>query len=402
MKLRKGFIKKNIGKKTYLIPYGQRLHEEFNPLELNEIGAFIVDLLMTDISFEELQEKVCQYVEATTDEEKKQVSSDVKEYISYLDKNRILNNQSLMDFRKYVLCGKMHPFVQQAIVQSIYIADIAIDIYLDDERLVIDDYAMFERKVRRAADTHIFYILEEPSYPIGDRLILSNEDLDIYENEEGYTLCIKTFQWVKQVDISKDGRVAKIYHYNVTAIDRLKEELFGATKFVFFYMAMMQEKYAMHSASILYNDKVFLFTGPSGTGKSTHASLWNKILDCPILNGDVNVLEVIDDGERKVIVHGTPWCGTSNIFDADTRELGGIVRLYQAGENTAAVCDEMRAGLICFQRVISHGWTPEMMSQIVDFAEKLGGLTAVFELHCNMEEKAVYTIKKLIDETVFV
>ena len=34
--------------------------------------------------------------------------------------------------------------------------------------------------------------------------------------------------------------------------------------------------FALHSASLLYLEKAWLFSGPSGMGKSTHTALWKK------------------------------------------------------------------------------------------------------------------------------
>lgn len=36
-------------------------------------------------------------------------------------------------------------------------------------------------------------------------------------------------------------------------------------------------RFLMHGASISYEGKAFLFTAPSGTGKSTHIRLWKNI-----------------------------------------------------------------------------------------------------------------------------
>ncbi len=63
-----------------------------------------------------------------------------------------------------------------------------------------------------------------------------------------------------------------------------------------------------HGAVITYKEECMLFTAPSGTGKTTHISLWRKYLgkDVDIVNGDKPMLKVGDDG---VFAYGTPWCG---------------------------------------------------------------------------------------------
>ena len=44
--------------------------------------------------------------------------------------------------------------------------------------------------------------------------------------------------------------------------------------------------YVLHSSYIVYHDQAILFTAPSGVGKSTQASLWQKYRNIKIINGD--------------------------------------------------------------------------------------------------------------------
>ena len=44
-----------------------------------------------------------------------------------------------------------------------------------------------------------------------------------------------------------------------------------------------------HSCAVVCDEKAYLFTAPSGTGKSTHADLW-----CKLLGEKVKILKMID------------------------------------------------------------------------------------------------------------
>ena len=68
-----------------------------------------------------------------------------------------------------------------------------------------------------------------------------------------------------------------------------------------------------HSCAVAVDGKAYLFTAPSGTGKSTHASLWKEILGerVRIINGDKPLIRVTPG---LITVYGTPWkfaCGYS-------------------------------------------------------------------------------------------
>lgn len=68
----------------------------------------------------------------------------------------------------------------------------------------------------------------------------------------------------------------------------------------------------MHGAVVAWKDQGYLFTAPSGTGKSTHLALWKKYLgdQAEVINGDKPFLKVMED---EVWVYGTPWAGKRTV-----------------------------------------------------------------------------------------
>lgn len=65
--------------------------------------------------------------------------------------------------------------------------------------------------------------------------------------------------------------------------------------------------FLMHGAVVSEDEDGYMFTATSGTGKSTHISLWKKYFDnVEIVNGDKPFLRV---GEEGVTAYGTPWAG---------------------------------------------------------------------------------------------
>lgn len=66
--------------------------------------------------------------------------------------------------------------------------------------------------------------------------------------------------------------------------------------------------FVFHGAAISYKDKGYLFTAPSGTGKSTHIRLWREHIGkaVDIINGDKPIIKIKDGG---VFVCSTPWAG---------------------------------------------------------------------------------------------
>ena len=65
----------------------------------------------------------------------------------------------------------------------------------------------------------------------------------------------------------------------------------------------------MHGAAIAFDGAAYLFTAPSGTGKTTHVRLWRQYLGSrvTVVNGDKPFLSLEPDG--TVRVWGSPWAG---------------------------------------------------------------------------------------------
>ena len=159
----------------------------------------------------------------------------------------------------------------------------------------------------------------------------------------------------------------------------------------------MKGLFALHSSSILYQDKAWLFAGPSGTGKSTHAALWENEFETPLLNGDLNLIGISDE---IPVVYGIPWCGTSGIYTANTHPLGGITLLKRAAGNGALPLTEDERQLKVMHRLISPSWTNEMLSRNLDFAADLQRRIPVFCLQCTKDAAAAHTMKQIIDDSL--
>ena len=103
----------------------------------------------------------------------------------------------------------------------------------------------------------------------------------------------------------------------------------------FYYHLLYFNGMMLHASAIEYNDKAYLFSGPSGIGKSTHTRLWQSLYGdaVQVFNDDKPALRRLDDGWYA---YGTPWCGKDGINQNKNVTLGGICFLKR-GE-----CDKIR------------------------------------------------------------
>lgn len=90
--------------------------------------------------------------------------------------------------------------------------------------------------------------------------------------------------------------------------------------------------FVMHAATIEVDGQGYAFTAKSGTGKSTHISLWRKLLGekVQVVNGDKPIVRLIDG---VFYAYGTPWCGKEGWNRNVRAPLKGLCFVERATEN---------------------------------------------------------------------
>ncbi len=154
-----------------------------------------------------------------------------------------------------------------------------------------------------------------------------------------------------------------------------------------------QGKLLLHCAYIIYNGRAILFTAPSGTGKTTQATLWQRCMGSRIINGDRAALG-LEDGVATA--YGLPISGTSPDCENVTAPVAAIVSLSQAKENRVT---RLRAAA-AVKPLLTGTYLPPEFSQdlplLVDLAASLAARVPVFHLQCLPDESAVQALAALI------
>jgi len=235
-----------------------------------------------------------------------------------------------------------------------------------------------------------------PEDEVSGEVLLHNPELNIMESESSYLLHFPSAHRHLEIHLSKDGNTA--HCYSLPTYDaNFRYDFFHAIRLVYLYLAQKSGMAALHSASLLYRNKLWLFSGHSGAGKSTHTGLWNKLLGTPLINGDLNLL-AFENGVP--VVHGIPWCGTSGICDTNTYPLGGIILLDKAQETYVESLTDDRKCLLVSQHLISPAWTKELFEKNLRITEQIQREVPICLLHCTKKDSAVAIIKKYLDSTL--
>lgn len=381
MKQADGYLLETIAGVPYLLPYGQNIADLKRGVQLNDTGVFLWNSIAQETTPETLLHNFCDYFEGTP-EDLPSFKEDMEAFLSALSAHGMITG--------YAAPAQPEPLCKVLRIGELYVA------LRGKKALFSEKFDAFTAKLPadRKPDLTIQIHDHFPLAKKNGTLLLRNQDLYVIDAGDSYTLLFPSMVDVYEGRLAKDGTQADIYcspFYN----EQLVEDLFHALRLFYLYRAQKSGIFALHSASIFYNEKVWLFSGPSGTGKSTHTNLWHKLYDTPLINGDLNLLSFKDGAP---VVYGLPWCGTSGIFDTRTYPLGGIILLQQAPENHVESLAVHEKALLVSQRLISPSWTKEQLHTNLHFTENLSSEIYVARLCCNMENEAAATMKEAIDD----
>lgn len=143
----------------------------------------------------------------------------------------------------------------------------------------------------------------------------------------------------------------------------------------------------MHSSVIKRGGYGYMFLGKSGTGKSTHSSLWLKYLEgSELLNDDNPILRVGEDGVARV--YGSPWSGKTPCYKNDSAPVGAIVRLNQYPENRIARNSIVEAYAAVYPSCSGFRAVREMADGMHSTIEKVVLSVPCYTLDCLPDEAA--------------
>jgi len=140
-----------------------------------------------------------------------------------------------------------------------------------------------------------------------------------------------------------------------------------------------------HGCVMACEGRAYLFTAPSGTGKTTHCRLWlDRFPGSHVLNGDKPLLRI---EEERVLACGTPWQGKERYGCNEILPLEAICFLERDTVNHIAPVSFHDA----FPALLAQTHRPAggaAMLKTLALLEKLGQRTRLYRLGCNMEPEA--------------
>ena len=144
--------------------------------------------------------------------------------------------------------------------------------------------------------------------------------------------------------------------------------------------------FLMHASVIEADGFAYAFSAPSGTGKSTHTSLWLKnIPNARVLNGDKPLLRIEEDG--TVTAFGTPWNGKENWGENISATLRAVCFLDRGVENRIRRANEDEAIMRLAQQLYLRGDRMAVNLQLA-MMDSLVRAVPFYILACNISDEA--------------
>ncbi len=149
------------------------------------------------------------------------------------------------------------------------------------------------------------------------------------------------------------------------------------------------DTFLFHGSCVAVDGAGYLFTACSGTGKSTHAALWRKLLgDRAVMVNDDKPLIRVDD--RGAVVFGTPYNGKHRLGSNISVPLRAIAFLERSEENFIRPVTAMEV----YPKFIQQTYRPAdvtALEKTLVLADRLLSGVSLYRLGCNMDISAART-----------
>ena len=164
----------------------------------------------------------------------------------------------------------------------------------------------------------------------------------------------------------------------------------NAMMMTFAFAGAYHQTMLIHASATMINtgdeEIGFPFIAASGTGKSTHTSLWLKHIEgVQLLNDDNPIFRIIDG---QPYLFGSPWSGKTPCYRNRKTRLGAVTRIERAPENSIERLSPIEAFASLLPACSSMKWDEGSYRPLCDAITRIIETTPIYTLHCLPDEEA--------------
>lgn len=141
----------------------------------------------------------------------------------------------------------------------------------------------------------------------------------------------------------------------------------------------------LHASAIVLDGKAYLFSAPSGTGKSTHAEKWCRLFGAQYLNDDKPALRKVDG---VWMAYGTPWSGKHDLSQPIGAPVGGIAFVKRGSENSIRPLPAAEAVPRFMSQSLWRLYKQTSMERQLSLVDELLRRVPIWELTCRNDDEA--------------
>jgi len=149
----------------------------------------------------------------------------------------------------------------------------------------------------------------------------------------------------------------------------------------------------IHAVSVATGDGAVLFSGVSGSGKTTQADLWIKHAGARIINGDRALLIPTEEGFDTA---GSPWSGTSAIYTKLREQVKAIGFVEQASTNEIARLSSLNAFGSLVDLCVMPYYHSGLLFKVMDSINGLIGYVPMYHLKNKADEESFRMTKDVL------
>lgn len=155
-------------------------------------------------------------------------------------------------------------------------------------------------------------------------MICKIADLGVHVPELGdLPLRCKPYEADVPVDITIDDKKMRPDLWETLSVE---DNHYLSSGYQFYYKLLRFDGLMLHASAVVVDGRAYLFSGPCGIGKSTHAAMYKSTYpEAMLINDDKPALRRIGD---TWYAFGTPWCGKDGININTSAPLAGICFLH--------------------------------------------------------------------------
>ncbi len=161
-------------------------------------------------------------------------------------------------------------------------------------------------------------------------------------------------------------------------------EIMALYRKICFYMGEYNT-FMFHGSAWRYDGNGYIFTAPSGTGKSTHGEKWQRLFGAEAINDDKPLLSLRD----VPVVWGTPWMGKHKKGKNISCPVKAIC-LIERNETNKIERLSSKDGFDVILRQTHIPSDASRTAKVLSLAIELSKSVPVYKLSCNMDDEAAF------------